>query len=53
MTTQKEHSSHTKRIHWMDNIRSVIIALVALYHVGSVYETNGMWSSSQGIIKQK
>jgi hypothetical protein len=31
------------RIHWMDNLRTVIIALVVLYHVGGVYEAAGLW----------
>ncbi|MEJ2447483.1 MAG: acyltransferase family protein, partial [Anaerolineales bacterium] len=30
-------------IHWMDNLRAVIIALVVLYHVGGVYESAGLW----------
>ncbi|MBI9045485.1 MAG: acyltransferase family protein [Anaerolineaceae bacterium] len=35
----------TNRIYWMDNLRSVIIFLVVLYHVGGVYEAAGMWGS--------
>jgi fucose 4-O-acetylase-like acetyltransferase len=31
------------RIHWMDNLRTIIIFLVVLYHVGGVYEAAGMW----------
>src|SRR5210317_2003832 len=31
------------RIHWMDNLRSVTIFLVVLYHVGGVYESAGLW----------
>ncbi len=31
------------RIHWMDNLRSVIILLVVMYHVGGVYEAAGLW----------
>ena len=27
----------------MDNLRSIIIFLVVLYHVGGVYESSGMW----------
>ena len=27
----------------MDNLRSLIIFLVVLYHVGGVYESTGMW----------
>ncbi len=32
-----------KRIHWMDNLRTIIIFLVVLYHVGGVYEAGGLW----------
>ena len=32
-----------KRIHWMDNLRTIIIFLVVLYHVGGVYEAAGLW----------
>jgi len=39
-TTQK-----TNRIYWLDNLRSIIIFLVVLYHVGGVYESTGMWGS--------
>jgi fucose 4-O-acetylase-like acetyltransferase len=31
------------RIHWMDNLRTIAILLVVLYHVGGVYEAAGMW----------
>jgi fucose 4-O-acetylase-like acetyltransferase len=31
------------RIHWMDNLRSVTIFLVVLYHIGGVYESAGLW----------
>ena len=33
----------TERLHWMDNLRSVTIFLVVLYHVGGVYESAGLW----------
>jgi fucose 4-O-acetylase-like acetyltransferase len=33
------------RIYWMDNLRTIIIFLVVLYHVGGVYESAGLWSS--------
>jgi len=33
------------RIFWMDNLRTIIIFLVVLYHVGGVYESAGLWSS--------
>jgi fucose 4-O-acetylase-like acetyltransferase len=32
-----------KRINWMDNLRTIIILLVVLYHVGGVYEAAGLW----------
>ncbi len=32
-----------KRIYWMDNLRTIIIFLVVLYHVGGVYEAAGLW----------
>jgi len=31
------------RIHWMDNLRTITILLVLLYHVGGVYEAGGLW----------
>ena len=31
------------RIHWMDNLRTLMILLVVLYHVGGVYESAGLW----------
>lgn len=43
MSTTQSISQKPKRIHWMDNLRTVIIALVVLYHVGGVYETAGLW----------
>ena len=38
-TTEKK----SNRIYWMDNLRTVIIFLVVLYHVGGVYESAGLW----------
>jgi len=32
-----------KRIHWLDNLRTITIFLVVLYHVGGVYEAADMW----------
>lgn len=43
MTLQTHKNKETKRINWMDNLRSVIILLVVVYHVGGVYESTGMW----------
>lgn len=31
------------RVHWMDNLRTIIIFLVVLYHIGGVYESAGLW----------
>ena len=33
------------RIHWLDNLRTIIIFLVVLYHIGGVYEGAGLWAS--------
>lgn len=38
-----ENASQKKRIYWMDNLRTFIIFLVVLYHVGGVYEAAGLW----------
>ena len=43
MTSQERTTTQNKRIHWMDNLRTIIIALVVLYHVGGVYESAGLW----------
>ncbi len=43
MNTREKYSTKRKRIHWMDNLRTVIIFLVVLYHVGGVYESAGLW----------
>jgi fucose 4-O-acetylase-like acetyltransferase len=32
------------RIHFLDNLRTIIILLVVLYHAGGVYEGTGMWA---------
>jgi len=40
-TTEKK----TNRLYWLDNLRTIIIFLVVLYHVGGVYESTGMWGS--------
>ncbi|NQV15611.1 acyltransferase [bacterium] len=42
--TEKENSPAVQnRLNWMDNLRTVIILLVVLYHVGGVYEAAGLW----------
>ena len=43
MTTRELVANPKNRIHWMDNLRTIIIFLVALYHVGGVYEFGGQW----------
>jgi surface polysaccharide O-acyltransferase-like enzyme len=40
-TTEKK----SNRIHWLDNLRTITIFLVVLYHVGGVYEAAGLWGS--------
>ncbi len=40
MTATEKKSN---RIYWMDNLRTIIIFLVVLYHVGGVYESAGLW----------
>jgi len=44
MNAQEVMSPQKKRIHWMDNLRSITILLVVLYHVGGVYESAGFMS---------
>jgi peptidoglycan/LPS O-acetylase OafA/YrhL len=43
MTAQDKNDSTGNRIHWMDNLRTITILLVVLYHVGGVYESAGLW----------
>ena len=43
MTSAEKHTTKGNRIHWMDNLRTIIILLVVLYHVGGVYEAGGLW----------
>jgi fucose 4-O-acetylase-like acetyltransferase len=44
MMTNKEKAMIKKnRIHWLDNLRTITILLVVLYHVGGVYEGAGLW----------
>ena len=44
MTNTEEPTTKGNRIHWMDNLRTIIIFLVVLYHVGGVYEAAGLWA---------
>jgi fucose 4-O-acetylase-like acetyltransferase len=39
----KSITTKASRIHWLDNLRTIIIFLVVLYHVGGVYEAAGTW----------
>lgn len=43
MTENTKMNVKRGRIHWMDNLRTIIIFLVVLYHVGGVYESAGLW----------
>jgi len=43
MTTGVTNKKQSKRIYWMDNLRTIIIFLVVLYHIGGVYESAGLW----------
>jgi fucose 4-O-acetylase-like acetyltransferase len=40
---REQFTTKRKRIYWMDNLRTAIIFLVVLYHVGGVYEAADMW----------
>jgi peptidoglycan/LPS O-acetylase OafA/YrhL len=37
MTNQTPHTTKQNRIHWMDNLRTIAIFLVVLYHAAGVY----------------
>ena len=43
MTNKEKNPTKGNRIHWMDNLRTISILLVVLYHVGGVYEAGGLW----------
>ena len=43
MTDKEKSTRNRNRIYWMDNLRTIIILLVVLYHVGGVYEAAGLW----------
>jgi fucose 4-O-acetylase-like acetyltransferase len=43
MVTKAQTGTRENRIHWMDNLRTIIILLVVLYHVGGVYEAADLW----------
>lgn len=44
MTDRQAQATRPKRIHFLDNLRTVIIFLVVLYHAGGVYECAGTWA---------
>ena len=41
--TKEEATTKRDRVHWLDNLRTITILLVVLYHVGGVYEAADMW----------
>jgi len=43
MIEKENRVTERKRIHWMDNLRTITILLVVLYHIGGVYESAGLW----------
>lgn len=43
MTVKEKNLTRGNRIYWMDNLRTIIILFVVLYHVGGVYESAGLW----------
>lgn len=38
------HLNTHSRVHWMDNLRTVTVFFVVLYHIGGVYEAAGLWA---------
>jgi len=42
-TTEKKPN----RLYWLDTLRTTIIFLVVVYHVGGVYESTGLWMIHQ------
>jgi len=45
MKTTASIQTQRQRIHWLDNLRTITIFLVILYHVGGVYEASDLWGS--------
>ena len=43
MTTLEKNITKGNRVHWLDNLRTITILMVVLYHVGGVYESAGLW----------
>ena len=44
MVAKQNLVTKRRRVHWMDNLRTIIIFFVVFYHVGGVYEAVGSWS---------
>lgn len=44
VTLKERVMAQDKRMYWLDNLRTCIILLVTLYHVGGVYEAAGLWA---------
>lgn len=45
MNSETITGENPARLDWMDNLRTVSILLVVLYHIGGVYESAGLWAS--------
>ena len=45
MNANETSTAVRNRIHWLDNLRTITILLVVLYHIGGVYEAAGLWAS--------
>lgn len=45
MTEHAIQGANSERLHWLDNLRTFVIFLVVLYHIGGVYESAGLWAS--------
>jgi len=45
MTNKEKTTNRGNRIHFLDNLRSVIIFLMILYHAGGFYEAAGIYDS--------
>jgi fucose 4-O-acetylase-like acetyltransferase len=43
MNDKEKSTSRGNRIYFLDNLRTIIIFLVVLYHVGGVYESADLW----------
>jgi surface polysaccharide O-acyltransferase-like enzyme len=44
MINHEQPATARSRIHFLDNLRTIIIFLVILYHAGGVYECAGTWA---------